>query len=136
MTFLTIGSGDTGLIFNSSSDAIYPWNVSTNAGNDGSIDLGITTRRYKNLYLSSGIYLGGTGAANHLDDYEEGTWTPVIGSGTASFGGAWYIKIGRLVTVHCNVYSPSDATSSNNVFLIWLTFLPVVEEINLVPLGL
>ena len=27
----------------------------------------------------SGIYLGGTGSDNYLDDYEEGTWTPVIG---------------------------------------------------------
>jgi hypothetical protein len=26
---------------------------------------------------SLGIYLGGTGAANLLDDYEEGTWTPI-----------------------------------------------------------
>ena len=24
------------------------------------------------------IYIGGTGSANKLEDYEEGTWTPVI----------------------------------------------------------
>ncbi len=121
-SLLTIGSGDAGFIFNSTSDAIYPWNISTNAGNDNSIDLGIANRRIKNIYVSSGIYLGGTGSSNHLDDYEEGTWTPAIGSGTASFGGAWYVKIGRLVTVHCNVYSPSDASSGNNVFLSGLPF--------------
>ena len=35
-----------------------------------------TTFRFKDLYLSGGVYLGGTGSANQLDDYEEGTWTP------------------------------------------------------------
>lgn len=29
-----------------------------------------------NIEVSGGVYLGGTGAANKLDDYEEGTWTP------------------------------------------------------------
>jgi hypothetical protein len=31
---------------------------------------------------SAGIYLGGAVAANKLDDYEEGTWTPVLSDGT------------------------------------------------------
>ena len=26
------------------------------------------------ITLSGGVYLGGTGSANYLDDYEEGTW--------------------------------------------------------------
>jgi hypothetical protein len=57
--------------------------------------------RFKDLYLSGGVYLGGTGAANKLDDYEEGTWTPTfagltIGNGTVS---GTYTKIGRQVTV-------------------------------------
>ena len=44
--------------------------------------------------------MGGTAAANHLDDYEEGTWTPASGGGTAAAGSAaTYIKIGRSVTV-------------------------------------
>ena len=89
---------------------------------DGTVDLGSSSARWKDLYLSSGAYLGGTGSSNHLDDYEEGTWTPAIGSGTASFGGAWYVKIGRLVTVHCNVYSPSDESSGNHVVISGLPF--------------
>jgi hypothetical protein len=31
------------------------------------------------IEVSDGVYLGGTGAANKLDDYEEGTWTPTLG---------------------------------------------------------
>jgi hypothetical protein len=43
---------------------------------DATVDLGYFSLRWKDLYLSGGVYLGGTGAANKLDDYEEGTWTP------------------------------------------------------------
>jgi hypothetical protein len=39
---------------------------------DASLDLGAAGVRFKNLYLSGGVYLGGTGSANYLDDYEEG----------------------------------------------------------------
>ena len=47
---------------------------------DATTDLGLSDVRFKDLYLSGGVYLGGTGAANKLDDYEEGTWTPTLGS--------------------------------------------------------
>ena len=54
---------------------------------------------------SGGVYLGGTGAANKLDDYEEGTWTPIDSSGaglTLSVSGANYVKVGTLC--HVSVY--------------------------------
>ena len=55
---------------------------------------------------TQGICFGVTSdtASNRLDDYEEGTWTPVIigsssaGSGTYSTQSATYTKIGRTVT--------------------------------------
>jgi hypothetical protein len=75
-SLLKIGTGDVGLLFNSSSDAILPENIDGGAGRDAAIDLGVAGAKFKDLYLSGGVYLGGTGAANLLDDYEEGTWTP------------------------------------------------------------
>ena len=51
---------------------------------------------------TGGIYLGGTGSANLLDDYEEGDWTPEIGGTTANptsishANDAKYIKIGNM----------------------------------------
>jgi hypothetical protein len=70
---------------------------------DNVSDLGIATGRFKDLYLSGGVYLGGTGSANKLDDYEEGTWTPGIGNFTVN-SGTWaatgrYVKVGNAVTV-------------------------------------
>jgi hypothetical protein len=100
-----IGTGASGLFFNSSSNQIYPLNTSTQANEDGTQDLGRTTARFKDLYLSGGVYLGGTGAANKLDDYEEGTWTPTLvgnttaGSYTVTATECVYTKVGRMVHV-------------------------------------
>ena len=106
---LYAGTGDTGLFFNDQADQIQPWNTSTNAARDAAIDLGDETRRFKDLYLSGGVYLGGTGSANKLDDYEEGTWTPTLeglsttGSPTYTTREGWYVKVGDMVTVACAV---------------------------------
>ena len=62
-------------------------------------------------------------AANALDDYEEGTWTPALQSTSASFSygtqSGEYIKIGRVVYVSFRLSlsgSPSG-TTSNTTFL-------------------
>ena len=65
--------------------------------------------------LSGGVYVGGTAAANYLDDYEEGTWTPQYTfetSGTATMVGSsgTYTKIGNQVTV--NFIAVTSAISS------------------------
>jgi hypothetical protein len=100
---LYVGSGDTGIYFNNSSDSIYAINTTTNAGRDNAIDLGVSTTRFKDIYLGGGLYVGGTAAANKLDDYEEGDWTPgyVAGSGTPVYSvrAGSYTKVGRQVTV-------------------------------------
>ena len=76
----------------------------TNSGGtaDDSYDLGGSSIRWKDLYLSGGLLVGGTGSANKLDDYEEGTFTPTLsgsssGSGTLSSVSARYTKVGRIV---------------------------------------
>jgi len=80
---------------------------------DGSHDLGRSNARFKDLFLSGGAYLGGTASANHLDDYEEGTWTPsLIGgsiSGTSITYTGTYRKVGSLVFI----YFQANSTSSD-----------------------
>jgi hypothetical protein len=98
---LTIGTGDTGIQFGDAGDYIRPWNTTTNTSRDAALDLGVSTTRFKDLYLSGGVYLGGTGAANQLDDYEEGTWTPAYTPTTGTFttittaSTGRYTKVGR-----------------------------------------
>jgi hypothetical protein len=67
----------------------------------------------------SGIYLGGTGAANYLDDYEEGTWTPVVTGGTTAGSASYsvqdglYVKIGSMVYFRLTVtYTGHTGTGS------------------------
>jgi hypothetical protein len=55
---LTIGTGDTGLYFSDGADAIYPYNTSTQADRDAAVDLGYSTVRFKDLYLSNAVRLG------------------------------------------------------------------------------
>jgi hypothetical protein len=80
---MQLGTGTIGLRFKDVDSTIQPQNLVTSAANDATIDLGNSTARFKDLYLSGGVYLGGTGAANLLDDYERGTWTPVVSDSTA-----------------------------------------------------
>ena len=99
---IMIGTGDTGLRFVDAADAIAPC---TTAGNqtDAQTDIGRSSFRFKNLYLSGGVVFGTTGgsvSSKTLDDYEEGTWTPAISGGVVTTdGGNTYTKVGRLVTI-------------------------------------
>ena len=113
---LTIGNGDTGLLFSGSGDYITPRNATTQAGRDAAIDLGTASDRFKDLYLSGGVVFGTTGGAvssKTLDDYEEGTWTPAYtGSSTSPTGitqfvDARYAVVGR--AVHCVLHTYMSA---------------------------
>ena len=48
-----------------------------------------------------GVYVGGTGASNLLDDYEEGSWTPAVlnASNNPGYSGrsGRYVKVGGMV---------------------------------------
>jgi hypothetical protein len=119
---LFIGTGDTGIRFADSVNSVYPHNTATNEALDATISLGAGGFRFKDLYLSGGVYLGGTGAANHLDDYEEGTWTPTVGVGTVSSGNCTYTKIGRIVHLTFDLQGFSDTSSSATVEISGLPF--------------
>jgi hypothetical protein len=59
-----------------------------------------------------------------LDDYETGTWTPTIATGTASMTEATYTKVGNIVYATANVNNITDITSTNVVVLGGLPFAP------------
>jgi hypothetical protein len=94
--FYIASQDGTGLRF--TSNQVLPCSES-GAIQNGSRDLGSSSGRFKDLYLSGGVYLGGTGAANLLDDYEEGTWTGKLDGLLATATTGKYTKVGNLVTV-------------------------------------
>jgi hypothetical protein len=116
---LAIGTGDAGLRFYNSGDSIFPVNTSSSYGvNDNAIDLGYSGGRFKDLYLGGGLYVGGTGTANKLDDYEEGTWTPSFNfseltgfSGSITTTDATYTKIGNFVSLNVGFSFPGSSGS-------------------------
>jgi hypothetical protein len=116
-TDLTIGSGGAGFQFLESENKIRPFNVSTNSASNGVVDLGRANAKFKDLYLSGAIKMD-----SDLDDYEEGTWSPNLSSGTANFAGAAYTKVGRIVTCQFIVDTFSERTSGNAVLIGNLPF--------------
>jgi hypothetical protein len=96
--------------------------------NDGGVDLGTSSNRFQNIWLSGGAYIGGTATANKLDDYEEGTFTPSFTSTGASFSygvqGGNYTKVGRLVmcSFRLSLNATPTGTTSNVVYLSGLPF--------------
>jgi len=122
-----IGTRNTGFHFNDTGDQILPFDPQNVTYRDNGIDLGQSAYRWKNLWLSGAVYLGGTAAANALDDYEEGTWTPVLknaGTTTYAVQSGSYTKIGNLVVAHChlNVGSLDSSVASSNLSVSGLPF--------------
>ena len=94
----------------------------------------IGTETMRLQYNEGGIsFNGDTAADNALDDYEEGTWTPVVqgGStaGTYDHGGTQqgrYTKIGRQVTATCSMGSITATSAGSGALLI--TGLPFANN--------
>jgi len=125
---LLVGTGDVGLAFvDGTPERIQPRKADDQTSADALIDLGHTSNRFKNLYLSGGVYLGGTGSANKLDDYEEGEWNPVVNApGITLTGGdqkGWYTKIGNMVFFKASIYhTGGSGTSTGNLSISGLPF--------------
>ena len=110
---LYIGTGGTGLRFNVTDKSVYGADTATGTGaeSDGTISLGVTGARFKDLHLSGGVVFGdaggsGTPTSNTLDSYEEGTWTPTLvggtsGSATLTVSSANYTRVGNKVFAAC-----------------------------------
>lgn len=104
---------------------------------DNSLDLGSATKRWADLYLSGGIYIGGTTSANYLDDYEEGTFTL---NGTGSFLGAitgtvssyygQYTKVGRKVYLYGVIKGSTSITIDSGTSIGYVIFgsMPFAAE--------
>jgi len=96
-----------GIKVDSDNTSVEPSNAS-GVDNDATVNLGAANVRWKDLYLSGNIYLGGSTSANALDDYEEGTWTPTVNpttSGSVSLTTALgsFIKVGNMVYLEAQI---------------------------------
>ena len=58
-------------------------------------------------------FMNDTAAANALDDYEEGTWTPSTTEGMNNVYGAHYVKVGAKVSVQAYIAMPTSSSGNN-----------------------
>ena len=110
-----VGRINCALLFNDDTNRIIPASVDSNTARDNVIDLGDPSHRFNDVWIGGGIHIGGTGSANKLDDYEEGTWTVVDesnGSLTFTVEHNRYTKVGRLVVAHARITYPSTSDTS------------------------
>jgi hypothetical protein len=99
---------------------------------DASVSLGGASNRFSDGYFSGGVYLGGTGSANKLEDYEYGFFEPEFGGDvsdpTVTYDGTvgnegWYVKVGRLVFIQINIRTDSVSGGSGAVVIRNLPFV-------------
>jgi len=96
----------------------FKFNVSNGGGSSGQTEALRITRA--GTYAPLGIHLGGTGSANHLDDYETGTFTPTLtnisgGAITYTTQTGRYAKVGDLVTVEYKITVNTNTHTTGNV---------------------
>ena len=80
-------------------------------------------------FTSGGLAIGGTGAANTFDDYEEGTWTA---TNTGGFAGdptatCHYTKIGRVVYIASTFNFASANFLAENIIITGLPFATATD---------
>jgi len=119
-------NGNSVGIFFGGGQYIGPATGNTGAAADNAVDIGNSSYRFKDLYLSGGVYLGGTGSANKLDDYEEGSFLPFTGIGSGYTGeeveNAQYTKIGRMVYINLRMrWTGTDGSGNPAVFIMPFT---------------
>ena len=105
----------------------------------GNLKLGGTLPSSPNISLNANgsarftgsVSIGGTAAANIIDEYEEGSWTPGFSAQTGSFTAltleiikATYTKVGRIVTVQAFIRTDNydETGASGNLEITGLPF--------------
>lgn len=136
MAFLglsTDGAGTPSFTWNGDTDTGFYWAA---AGVIGLTINGLEAVRFSGPYIrmaagSTGIQFGGrTGAANALDDYEEGTWLPIIadaatgGANTKGTHSGTYVKIAKIVvaTFSATNLQTQGMTAGNQIYIRGLPY--------------
>lgn len=125
---LFIGSGSVNLRFDNTFGHIVPV-LGDGTYRDNVVDIGSSSARINDVFLGGGVHLGGTGAANKLDDYETGTYTATLTPATSGsftltsvINTLQYVKVGDLVTVSGYIEVASASSPSGSYIKLSLPF--------------
>jgi hypothetical protein len=130
LSLVTSTSGIGGILFADSTgtgDGGYRGQVGYHHSDDS---MRFSTAASERMRILSGgglTFNGDSAQANALDDYEEGSWTPTVLSGTIS-GSGTYTKIGNIVKIEAKLTSFTDRSTSNAVSVSSLPFTPADNQ--------
>ena len=103
------------------------------AGTDDIITISTAGSERLRVLAAGGLtFNGDTAAANAIDDFEQGTWTPTSAYGTVSSAYAHYIKVGNMVTVWTQLSTFSDSSGNS----LYVEGLPYASASNFAGTGL
>jgi len=129
ITFLT-GSSSNGSIIWGDSESNYQGVILYD--HSASAMKFITSGTERMRVIDDGLtFNGDTAAANALDDYEEGTWTPTAQSGLASLtctGTCAYTKIGNICYINAGIGFGGSGAGSGDVEIAGLPFASVNDS--------
>ena len=125
---MAIGNDDVGLQFINGGKVIRGFNMATNTRADSAVDLGMSTTRFKDLYLAGGVLLSGTAAKNRLENFEDKTEvtssinlykgsTLVSSSYNARYG--WYARVGNLVYISFYFYVNTGGATASGEYRVY-----------------
>jgi hypothetical protein len=110
-------------------------NFTSTGIDDNATSTAITIDSAEHVSLAHGIgFNGDTAAANALDDYEEGTWTPTFFGSSGTIGAyaatttGLYTKIGRKVTCTGVIRLSNIGSWAGNAMISGLPFAPTTSE--------
>lgn len=120
---LAVGRQNCALLFDDDVNRIKPASVTSSGARDNVIDLGDPSHRFNDVWIGGGIHIGGTGDANKLDLYEEGSFTPVIqgttqnGAMTSTTAYGKYTRVGNLITANFYVGGTHNGNYTGQVLI-------------------
>ena len=112
------GGNLAGIGFSRTDVAVEP--RKNNAFSDAEVDVGSSTYRFRDAYLSGGIQFDANG--EFLAAYEEGTFTAGVSEGTIGGGDGVYVKVGDMVYVGVTIGNFSNTSSGNAIRVTGLPF--------------
>ena len=101
------------------------------------LDIGfVSGYKWRDLILSGGVRFGSSSANDYLDDYEQGTFTPIFDYDTGASGithsqqQGQYTKIGNTCWFQLRIGLSASGSGTHNAIVRGLPFTPVVSTVN------
>ena len=132
---LLVGTPSDGAVTTNklANDSVTGAKIENNPTIAGNLTVSGTSTNTGLITASAGVAIGGTGSANTLDDYEEGSFTPTFsftnGNGNHTTSGAIgrYVKVGGLVNIQGYIKLATKGTANGVIRISNIPFINIAD---------